>query len=98
MNYISPKDWIEKYAQDNHYHLIDIREPYECVDCNIACERIPMNELAEHPERLNPEKNNVLMCHSGKRAEALANLIETEFNISNLTVIEGGYTALVELI
>jgi rhodanese-related sulfurtransferase len=36
------------------------------------------------------------MCNSGKRAEALANLLETEFNQPNLVVLEGGIAAWIE--
>jgi rhodanese-related sulfurtransferase len=33
------------------------------------------------------------MCQSGKRAEALANFMETEFNATNIFVLEGGINA-----
>jgi rhodanese-related sulfurtransferase len=98
MNYISPKDWIEKFAKNTDYQLIDIRESYECVDSKIDCLRIPMDELATHPEKLNSNTNTVLICNSGQRAEALANLLETDYQKSPIFVIEGGYFSLVEML
>jgi rhodanese-related sulfurtransferase len=38
----------------------------------------------------------VLMCQSGKRAEALANFMETEFAATNICVLEGGINAWIE--
>ena len=98
MNYISPKDWIEKFANDTDYQLIDIRESYECVDSKIDCTRIPMDELASHPEKLSSNTKTVLICNSGNRAEALANLLETDFQKSPIYVIEGGYISLAEML
>jgi rhodanese-related sulfurtransferase len=36
------------------------------------------------------------MCQSGKRAEALANFMETEYNASNICILEGGINAWIE--
>jgi rhodanese-related sulfurtransferase len=33
------------------------------------------------------------MCQSGKRAEALANFMETEFHAKNIYILEGGLNA-----
>lgn len=98
MNYISPKDWMDKHIKDTQYQLIDIREAYECTDCKVDALRIPMAELAENPEKLDKQKKNVIMCQSGRRAEALVNLLETDFQIHQLHILEGGYSSLIELI
>jgi rhodanese-related sulfurtransferase len=98
MNYISAKDWIEKYSKDVQYHLIDIREPYEIADSKLTCECIPMDELMASPNRLDCTVNNVIMCNSGKRAEALVNILETDFQLKNMSVLEGGYVSMAEII
>jgi rhodanese-related sulfurtransferase len=33
------------------------------------------------------------MCRSGKRAEAVANILSTDFNRSNVVILEGGILA-----
>jgi hypothetical protein len=38
------------------------------------------------------------MCNSGKRAEALVNLLETDFGMNDLLVLEGGIAAWTEQI
>ena len=38
----------------------------------------------------------ILMCQSGRRAEALANFMETEFNAGNICILEGGINAWIE--
>lgn len=98
MNYISAKDWTEKYANDANYHLIDIREPYETADSKLTCEYIPMDQLIASPEKLANNIQHVIMCNSGKRAEAVVNLLETEHQINNLIILEGGYAAIAEIL
>lgn|SRR5690554_3113397 len=98
MNYISPKDWIENFSNNTDYQLIDIRESYESMDSKINCLQIPMDELAAHPEKISSTINTVLLCNSGQRAAALANLLETEFKKTPIFVIEGGYASLSEML
>ena len=49
-----------------------------------------MAELSQKIEQLSKEKDNVIMCRSGKRAEAIVNYLEKEYKITNLLVLEGG--------
>lgn len=89
MRFISPKDC--KRRLDNHeVEVIDIREAYEFEACNAGFKNIPMAELTLKIENLSSEKDHVIMCRSGKRAEATVNFLETEYKITNLIVLEGG--------
>lgn len=91
MRYISPKD-CKKRLDNNEVEVIDIREPYEFEACNAGFKNIPMAELTLIIKNLASDKDNVIMCKSGKRAEAIVNFLETEHKISNLLVLEGGIT------
>ena len=91
MRFISPKD-CKKRLDNNEVEVIDIREPYEFEACNAGFKNIPMAELTVKTENLASEKDNVIMCRSGKRAEAIVNFLETEHKITNLFVLEGGIT------
>lgn len=73
--------------------LIDIREPYELLNCKIDCLSIPMASFAAKYPSLQSYEQIILMCQSGKRAEALANYIDTEFNAMNIYVLDGGINA-----
>ena len=91
MRYISPKD-CKKRLDSNEVEVIDIREPYEFEACNAGFKNIPMAELTLNIENLASDKDNVIMCKSGKWAEAIVNFLETEHKITNLLVLEGGIT------
>jgi rhodanese-related sulfurtransferase len=93
MQVLTAKDLHEKMKQSNDYVIVDIREPYECEVGRIASIHIPMGELIARQDELNDDKKIVLMCKSGKRAEAAANLLTTEFNKYNIYVLEGGISA-----
>lgn len=89
MRYISPTD-CKKRLDNNEVQVIDIREPYEYEASNAGFKNIPMAELSLKIECLASDKDNVIMCKSGKRAEAVVNFLETELKITNLLVLEGG--------
>lgn len=73
--------------------LVDIREPYESQNCQIEAMRIPMADFATTFPTLPAHEQIVIMCQSGRRAEALVNFMETEFDAQNIYVLEGGLNA-----
>jgi rhodanese-related sulfurtransferase len=93
MQVLTAKDLHERMNQTNEYLIVDIREPYECQIGRIDSLHIPMGELISRQDELPDDKKIVLMCKSGKRAEAAANLLITEFNKCNIYMLEGGITA-----
>jgi adenylyltransferase/sulfurtransferase len=92
MKAISPTE-VQAQAANANLILIDIREPYEYQSCQIEALKIPMAEFAARFSEFSKEQSLVLMCQSGKRAEALANFIETEFAAENIYVLSGGLNA-----
>ncbi|TNF00412.1 MAG: rhodanese-like domain-containing protein [Bacteroidetes bacterium] len=73
--------------------LLDVREPYEFDICSIGGIQIPMGDVAGRVKDLNKADMFIVMCRSGKRAEALANLMESDYNFSNMAVLSGGLEA-----
>ena len=51
---------------------------------------MPMANVLENAHLLDKQKMTVVMCRSGKRAEALANLLESECGFEDIVVMEGG--------
>lgn len=78
--------------------LLDIREPYEYEFCNVGGIHIPMAEVVGRLDEFAKEQEICIMCNSGKRAGALANLLITEFNFLNISIVEGGIMAWKETI
>ena len=89
MRFITPIDCKKRLDKDE-LEIIDVREPYEFESCNAGFQNIPMAELTLKIEKLSKAKDKVIMCRSGKRAEAIVNFLETEHQIKNLFVLQGG--------
>ncbi|MFZ2314729.1 MAG: rhodanese-like domain-containing protein [Gammaproteobacteria bacterium] len=72
--------------------LLDVRNPDEYQFCHIDGHLIPMSELPNRLNELNPEQKIVIHCHAGGRSRrATAFLLEQGFkDVSNL---RGGITA-----
>ena len=93
MQMLSPKEVLLALAAKDKCCLIDIREPYELLNYSIDRTAIPMGDFAHAYPSLMHYAQVVLMCQSGKRAEALANFMETEFHAKNIYILEGGLNA-----
>jgi rhodanese-related sulfurtransferase len=96
MKMLSPKAVLQALEAQDSCCLIDIREPYELLNCKIDCPSVPMATFATAYPNYQHYNQVVLMCQSGKRAEALANFMETEFNATNICILEGGINNWIE--
>jgi len=93
MKALSPKEVHLAQEAKKDLLLVDIREPYEYQNCQIEALRIPMAEFASKFPSIAQHEQIVVMCQSGKRAEALVNFIETELDATNLYILTGGLNA-----
>lgn len=96
MIWITPRDLQAKIQENENVLIVDVREKYEQEICQIPSIHIPMAEMAKRFHEIPADKTIVVMCRSGKRAEALANLMECELKFSNLYVLEGGILKWIE--
>lgn len=92
MRSISAKD-LQTALENGSHVIIDVREPYEYIACNIGSKHIPMGEICSRKNELPNDKNIVIMCRSGKRAEAVANILVSDHGMTNIVILEGGITA-----
>ncbi len=82
---------LQQWIQSNKlFHLIDVREKFEFAQGNIGGNHLPMAEIPEKWESHVFDGKKVVVCRSGKRAEAVANLLEKDFGCSNIYVLDGG--------
>jgi rhodanese-related sulfurtransferase len=95
---ITPTELAAKLKSDNKLFLMDVREPYEREICAIESHHIPMALVPEKINEIPTDQEVIIMCRSGKRAEAVANLLLCEYNFSNCSILEGGLLAWVEQI
>ena len=92
MKVICPTECKERISKGESIEIIDVRELYEYEHSNIGCKHIPMSEIIERHSELDNTGHLVITCHTGKRAEAVANLLECETKLEGLWVMEGGLT------
>ena len=93
MRIISALELNDAMQKGQEFEIVDVREPYEYDACNIGSLHIPMGEICNRIADLPKNKNIVIMCRSGKRAEAVANILMTDYSISNLYILDGGILA-----
>ena len=93
MKTICPKECKDRIAKGENLEIIDIRELYEYDQCNIGSRHIPMSEIIDNYDDLDSKNQIVILCRSGLRAEAVANLIECETQLNDVWIVEGGIKA-----
>ncbi|SFT43810.1 adenylyltransferase and sulfurtransferase [Lishizhenia tianjinensis] len=85
---------LKALQQNQSLIILDVREEYEYNICRIeGAVNIPMGEITERVDELEREDPVYVCCKSGKRAEAVCNLLITDYAFENLVVIEGGVEA-----
>lgn len=95
MRYISVDDAHTK-IENGTMIILDIREPYEIETCSIKSLQIPMDEVISRINEVPTDKAIAVMCRTGKRAEAMANILTSEYDLTNTYVLEGGVLAWIE--
>lgn len=98
MIYISVNEFDQLLKEKSDFQLVDVREQYEYNICKLNSVHIPMAEIVSRMNEIDPDKRICVLCKTGKRAEAVANLLETDYDFKNVLVVEGGIMAYAEQI
>lgn len=96
IQYISATELKSELDNNKRLTILDIREPYECDICKIDAMQIPMAEVSDRLDEIPRNQTLVILCRSGKRAVAVANIMSTEHGYNNLAVLKGGILAWIE--
>jgi len=96
MQYISVTELKKKLDNYEKFTLLDIREDYECDICSIGGLHIPMAEVQDRVDEISKDQPVIVLCRSGKRAQSVANLLESDLNFSNVVIVEGGILAWID--
>ena len=73
--------------------LLDVREAGEYAICHIAGSRhIPMNQVPQALDELDPERETIVICHHGMRSARVANYLE-QVGFDKVINLTGGINA-----
>lgn len=73
--------------------LLDVREPAEFAICRIDGSRhIPMSQIPEAQETLDPEQEIIVICHHGARSARVASYLH-QIGFSKVFNLAGGIHA-----
>lgn len=90
MNYIASVELKKRLDAGEAIVVLDIREPYEVEICEIGGIQIPMGEVVDRVNEIPRNQEIVVMCKSGRRAESVANLLCTDLEFTNVSILDGG--------
>jgi rhodanese-related sulfurtransferase len=93
MKTISVQELADLLKSSQQFQLIDVREPYEVQISSIGGVHIPMAYIHERIKEVNASMPTCILCKTGKRAAAVANLLETDYGFADVMVADGGITA-----
>lgn len=95
MKHITPQELQHKTTENSF--VIDIREPFERAESALPSHHIPMGDICDRIAEIPRDKEVILVCQSGRRAEAVANLLETEYQFTHVSILLGGMQAYTEI-
>lgn len=73
--------------------LLDVREPWEYDICHLPdSELIPMGSIPQSIERLDPQRETVVICHHGIRSRQVCYYLE-HMGFANVINMGGGIDA-----
>lgn len=98
MIYISVSEFDKLLKEKSDFQLVDVREQYEYNICKLNSVHIPMAEIVSRMNEIDTDKQICILCKTGKRAEAVANLLETDYDFKGILVVDGGIMAYAEQI
>jgi rhodanese-related sulfurtransferase len=85
---IDPTEFKRRLDGGHAVYLIDVREPWEVAIAGLPqAVNIPLNELPQRLQELDPKADTVVMCKSGGRSRRAAGfLVARGFErVANLT-------------
>lgn len=84
---ITPEELLARLEKDKSLEIIDVREDEEWEGGHIpTAKHIPLGDLANRMNELQPDKETILVCRSGRRSTmACEYLAQLGYHVVNLT-------------
>jgi rhodanese-related sulfurtransferase len=74
---ISPAEYLARRDQGENLTLLDVREEWELKVASVpGIVHIPMGQVAARLNELDPQKEIVVLCRSGRRSWDIAALLQ----------------------
>ncbi|HWV32002.1 rhodanese-related sulfurtransferase [Dyadobacter sp. BE34] len=95
---ITVEELKERLEKGEDLHFYDVREEHEYEEDNLGAILIPLGELPDHLDELEPLKDEeiIIHCRSGARSGKAARYLESQ-GFSNVRNVLGGILAYREL-
>jgi molybdopterin/thiamine biosynthesis adenylyltransferase/rhodanese-related sulfurtransferase len=89
---ITPKELKQRLDAGENIFVLDVREPHEYQIVNIGAPLIPLGELPNRINELDPNREIVVHCKSGGRSQKAAEFLQKS-GFKNVANLAGGITA-----
>ena len=89
---ITPKELKQRLDAGEDIFVLDVREPHEYQIVNIGAPLIPLGELPNRINELDPSREIVIHCKSGGRSQKAAEFLKKS-GFKNVVNLAGGITA-----
>jgi adenylyltransferase/sulfurtransferase len=89
---ISIQELAEWQKEGRNFLLLDVREPSEYAECEMGGKLIPIGELPNRINELNPATQTIVHCRGGGRSKRAAALLK-EAGFQDVRNLTGGITA-----
>jgi len=84
---------LAEYLKHQQPFLLDVREPWEFAICKLDdSQLVPMRQVPEYIQALDPHLEIVVICHHGIRSKAICQYLE-QHGFDQLINLEGGVNA-----
>jgi rhodanese-related sulfurtransferase len=95
---ITVEELKERLEKGEDLHFYDVREEHEYEEDNLGAILIPLGELPDHLDELEPLRDEeiIIHCRSGARSGKAARYLESQ-GFSNVRNVLGGILAYREL-
>ncbi|KAA0991469.1 rhodanese-like domain-containing protein [Dyadobacter aurulentus] len=95
---ITVEELKRRLDEGEDLHFYDVREEHEYEEDNLGATLIPLGELPDHLDELEPLKGEeiIIHCRSGARSGKAAKFLESQ-GFSNVRNVLGGILAYREL-
>ena len=77
---MSPQEFLQRRAAGTEMILIDVREDWETTLAPVpaASLHIPMGQIADRLQELDPRQDTVVICRSGGRSAEVARFLSAQ--------------------
>lgn len=89
---------IDQWRANNiDFQLIDVREPIENEQFNIGGVLIPLGEIIQQKNKINPDKKVVFYCKRGIRSQIAIQRLQRHFPDADFYNLQGGIIQLIKI-